>query len=360
MSPIKTRERNSFIESLEAKLFPRGRPLNAQIDITYRCNIKCRHCFVVPEDPARELSFQEITTIIDDIHSSGILWLCFSGGEPFLREDFLDIYAYARNKGFLISIFTNGTLITPPIADHLAKFPPYSIEITLNGATKEVYENVTLVPGSFEKAMNAIKLIAERKLPLTLKANGMNINRAEIFKIKDFTEGLLGKGRFRCDLVIYPGMDGAKAPLDLRLTPDEILDIQYSDKDMLKMCREQFMHHKDNERLKKNFLFPCGLASFSVDPYGRMRLCSFVKDEYVDLRKEAGVIKGFAKLYGKLMSLKCQKDTKCRDCRIVYLCRQCPGRALAETGDMETPVEFYCELAHRQDRMKEEVVNKVL
>lgn len=359
MSPIKIKEKDDYIEQLERKMFPQGRPINGQIDVTYQCNLKCQHCFIVREEDKKELKIDEITRIINDVKEAGCLWLCLSGGEPFLREDFLDIYTYARKKGFLISIFTNGTLITPQIVDYLAKLPPYSIEITLNGITKEVYEEVTQVEGSFSRAMRAIQLIKEKGLPLVLKCNGMKINRNEILKIKEFGEELLGKKHFRCDLVLYPGMDGSKKPCSLRLTPDEILNIQYSDKEMLSLCQEQFLHHKENARLKEGYLFPCGLTSFHIDSYGRMRLCSFLKDEYVDLKNEE-FLKGFIDLYSKLSSLKYRTNTKCRDCKITYLCRQCPGRALVENGDMETPVEFYCELAHKQEEMKADVVKKVI
>ncbi|MBL7069707.1 MAG: radical SAM protein [Candidatus Omnitrophica bacterium] len=359
MSSIRFDEKDNYIERLEKKIFSQGRPVSGQIDVTYQCNLKCQHCFIKQEEYKKELEFDEITRIINDIKKAGCLWLCLSGGEPFLRKDFLDIYTYARKRGFLISIFTNGTLITPRIADCLAEFPPYSIEITLNGLTKKVYEEVTQIKGSFIRVMRAIEMIKERGLPLVLKSNGMKINRDEILKITKFSEELLGKKRFRCDLVLYPGIDGSKKPCSLRLTPDEILNIQYSDNEMLSLCREQFLHHKENARLKEGYLFPCGLTSFHIDPYGEMRLCSFIKEEYADLKEEE-FLKGFIRLYSKLTSLKAKKNTKCRDCKIDYLCRQCPGRALVENGDMESPVEFYCELAHKQEEMKEEVVKKVL
>jgi len=354
---IKAKEKNDYITRLEDKMYPLGRPLNGQIDLTYRCNLKCRHCFIEPEEETSELSFDQIIHIIDDIYNAGVLWLCFSGGEPFLREDFLDIYNYARKRGFLISIFTNGSLITPRIADYLLESPPYSIEITLNGITKEVYEEVTQTKDTFLKAISAIQLIKGKGLPLTLKCNGMQINRNEILKIKEFSEELLGKKHFRCDLLLYPGLHGSKKPCSLKLGLEEILDIQYSDKEMLSFCQEQFSHHKQNQRPKEEYLFPCDLTSFHVDAYGKMRLCSFLKDEYIDLKKEE-FLGGFSRLYSKLRSLKAKTNNKCRGCKIKYLCRQCPGRALVENGDMETPVEFYCELAHRQQELKEQVLKK--
>jgi radical SAM protein with 4Fe4S-binding SPASM domain len=354
---MKSKEKDDYVDQLERKMLPGGRPISGQIDLTYRCNLKCQHCFIAQEKDKKELTFEEVISIINKIHEAGCLWLSFSGGEVFLRKDFLDIYTYARKKGFLITILTNGTLITKTIADYLANLSPFCIDITLNGITEKVYEEVTQVKGSFAQVMQAIKLLKERNLPLTLKSNGMKINRDEILKIKQFSEELLGKNRFRCDLALCAGMDGSKKPCGLRLTPDEILDIQYSDEDMLSLCREQFIHAKEDLRLKQGYLFPCGLSSFHIDPYARMRLCSFIKEPYADIGKDC-FLGSFTRLYAYFQGLKSVTDTKCRGCKIQYLCRQCPGRALAENGDMESPVEFYCALAHKQEEMRVEVLKR--
>ncbi|MBU2540513.1 MAG: radical SAM protein [Candidatus Omnitrophica bacterium] len=354
---IKTKEKDNYIQQLEAKLLPRGRPLAGQIDVTYRCNLACQHCFIVPEENTEELKFSQIISIIDQLYEAGCLFLYFSGGEPFLREDFLDIYTYARNKGFLVSIFTNGTLISEEILDYLVKLPPYSIEITLNGITQDVYEQITQVKGSFSKVMKAIELIKDKNLPLVLKCNGMKINYDQILKIEEFSQDLLGKKYFRCNLSLDPAMDGSKRPCALRLSPEETLNIVHSDEDMFSLCREEFLHHKDNSRLKDGYLFPCGLSYFNIDAYGKMRLCLFIREAYSDLKKEK-FLRGFARIYENLSGLKFKTNSKCRNCNISYLCRQCPGRALAENVDMEAPVEFFCELAHKEAQRMEEVLVK--
>jgi radical SAM protein with 4Fe4S-binding SPASM domain len=85
-----------------------------------------------------------------------------------------------------------------------------------------------------------------------------------------------------------------------------------------------------------------------------MRLCSFIKEPCADMRKEA-FPESFTRLYHYFQGLKTNAATKCRKCNIQYLCRQCPGRGLAENGDMEQPVEFFCGLAHRQEETKGEL-----
>jgi len=356
VSLMNIQKRDAYADRLQRKMLLERRPVSGQIDLTYRCNLRCVHCFIPKERDKEELTFDDVISIINKIHKAGCLWLSLSGGEVFLREDSLDIYTYARKKGFLITILTNGTLINEKIAEYLANLPPHCIDITLNGITERVYEDVTQVEGSFAKVMKAIKLLAERNIPLTLKANGMKSNGHEIVMIKQFAERVLGKKRFRCDLALCAGIDGSKEPCKQRLTPDEIVYIQNSDEDMLACCREQFSRHNVDAPLREGYLFPCGLSSFHVDPYGKMRLCLFVKEPCADVESD-DFLQSFARLQGYFLGLTTKAATRCRHCDIQYLCRQCPGRALAENGDMEQPIEFFCELAHRQEETKGELVS---
>src|ERR1035437_1714272 len=102
-------------------------------------DLAAKHC---------ELTYEEHCRILDEVAEAGCLWLLFTGGEIFARKDFLEIYTYAKKQGFLITLFTNGNLITPQIADYLVEWRPFSIEITLYGATRETYEALTGVRGS--------------------------------------------------------------------------------------------------------------------------------------------------------------------------------------------------------------------
>jgi MoaA/NifB/PqqE/SkfB family radical SAM enzyme len=116
------------------------RPMVGQFELTHRCNLRCRHCYIVRDTTKAELTYEEICRIIDEFHKEGCLWLCLTGGEPLLREDFLDIYSYAYKKGFIITIFTNAALLNEKMAKYLSRFPPFCIEVTLNGVTRKTYE----------------------------------------------------------------------------------------------------------------------------------------------------------------------------------------------------------------------------
>src|ERR1700737_125369 len=133
-------------------------PLEVSIEVTRRCPLECQHCYnnlpMADQDArSREMSTEEHFRMLDELVEMGCFWLLYTGGEIFARKDFLEIYTYAKKKGFLITLFTNGTLITEKIADYLVEWPPFAIEITLYGRTKETYEELTAVPGLYVRVL---------------------------------------------------------------------------------------------------------------------------------------------------------------------------------------------------------------
>ena len=123
-------------------------PLSVSIVLTRRCPLECLHCYnnlAMADQEARsqELSKEEHFRLLDDLVDLGCFWLLYTGGEIFARNDFLEIYTYAKRKGFLITLFTNGNLVTERIANYLQEWPPFAIEITLYGRTKDTYEALT-------------------------------------------------------------------------------------------------------------------------------------------------------------------------------------------------------------------------
>src|SRR5579863_890094 len=172
-------------------------PVEVSLEVTRRCPLECQHCYnnLAMGDVAarnRELSKEEYETLLTELADMGVIWLLFTGGEIFARKDFLDIYTSAKKKGFLITLFTNGILINEKIADYLREFPPFAIEITLYGRTRETYEALTQMPGSYERCLRGIGLLRERGLPLKLKTVATSINKHEVLAMRQFAEEELG------------------------------------------------------------------------------------------------------------------------------------------------------------------------
>src|SRR5512140_3309097 len=156
----------AFSERMHSRLAHERVPLNVTIEVTRRCPLVCAHCYNnLPMSDAgarqRELSYDEHCRLLDQLADAGCLWLLYTGGEIFARRDFLDIYTYAKQHGFLITLFTNATLVTDRVADHLAQWRPFAVEVTLYGRTKETYERLTGVPGSYEKCLRGIRAMAD-------------------------------------------------------------------------------------------------------------------------------------------------------------------------------------------------------
>ncbi|MCI0474732.1 MAG: radical SAM protein, partial [Anaerolineales bacterium] len=138
-------------------------PLEGHLDLTYRCNNTCRHCWLWLAPNAREqadeLSFNEIRALADDARALGTRKWSISGGEPMLRADFPQVFDYLTRKATGYTLNTNGTLITPEIAQLLKR--PGTKMIALYGATAEVYDTVTRHPGGFDAAMRGMNYLRE-------------------------------------------------------------------------------------------------------------------------------------------------------------------------------------------------------
>lgn len=138
-------------------------PYELNIDLTFRCNLRCIFCYassVKKNEQTDEMSIDEIFNIIDEFKSLNGAFVLFGGGEPFLREDFLEILRYTKSKGLWTYIISNGSLITEEVAYEYAKYynPMFDkIQVSLDGSKPEVNDRQRGVKGAFEKTVSGIK-----------------------------------------------------------------------------------------------------------------------------------------------------------------------------------------------------------
>lgn len=334
-----------FSEKIYQKVLQERIPIGGTIEVTSRCNLRCPFCYIDHHHTNKELTYRQICRIIDEITEEGCLRLLLTGGEPFMRNDFLDIYSYAKKKGLIIVIFTNGTLITPQIADFLEEWPPYLIDISLYGITKETYENVTHVRGSFEKCMRGISLIIEKGLPLHLKTPVTTLNKDEVWSIKRFAEDL--GIDYRYDPFINPRFDGSKEPYQFRLSSKEAVDLEMAEE---KTSNAWLKHH---QRFKKQTsqsdkrLFTCGIGRFSfyISSDGRLKCCLLLEKPSLSLI-QGSFKESWHRLSVEVRGLKRKKESRCATCKIATVCNQCPAWSKLEEGDREKSVTYICESAH--------------
>jgi len=328
-------------------------PLSGSIELTHRCNQRCVHCYNnLPMDDREarrnELSFEEYCRILDEITAAGCLWLLFTGGEIFIRPDFADIYTYAGHKGLLISLFTNGTLVTPAVADFLAAHRPFAIEISIYGRTRETHERITGVPGSYERTLRGIRLLSERALPLVVKTMVITLNKHEVRDMQRMVAEELGL-EFRFDAMINPRIDCSQVPLAVRLRPEEIVLLDLQDPRRTSEWKRFCGHFPGPPRGRgpKDALFDCGagVQAFAIDPAGRLSNCLMWTRTTYNLR-QGTFNEGWETFLAAVLDQKSRQRTKCSACGIKAMCGMCPANGLLECLDPETPVDFLCRVAH--------------
>ncbi len=188
--PYVTRKAFPEFEGLAALKKTRS-PMSFDVELTARCNLNCRHCYINrpagdAEAESRELTAAEIERIAGEAAGLGSVWCLLTGGEPLLRRDFFDVYLMLKKKGLLLSLFTNAALVREEHAAFLKKYPPRAVEVTVYGVTRETYEAVTRVPGSYRAFRTGLDLLLEAGLPVRLKAMALRSNREELGAIAAF------------------------------------------------------------------------------------------------------------------------------------------------------------------------------
>jgi radical SAM protein with 4Fe4S-binding SPASM domain len=341
-------EYGDFRARLRQKLAGQRIPISGSMELTFRCNLRCQHCYVAHGHTGlpgkQELSLAEIERILDEMVAEGTLWLLMTGGEPLLRRDFLEIYNAAKNRGLLVSLFTNATMITNRIADHLAEYRPFNLEISQYGATQETYERVTGIPGSYARFRSGVDLLLERKIPIRLKTVVMTLNQHELRDMEAFANNL--GVRFRYDAMINAGLNGSGSPTDLRISPEEVVELDLADEDRLAGWRS-FAEQYQDVQPDNRYLYVCGagLQSFHIDPYGQLSVCMMARRQQYDLRR--GTFReGWNDFLAEVRYQPPRGAYGCNQCPLLPICGQCPGWGDMEHNDPQKPVEYLCQVAH--------------
>ena len=348
--------------ALWSKMEARRLPLSFDLEVTPRCNLDCRHCYInLPAGDraarARELSLAEIDRIAGQAVKLGALWCLITGGEPLLRGDFTDLYLMLKRKGLLLSVFTNACLVTEEHVKLFRRYPPRDIEVTVYGATAETYERVTRRPGSHAAFRRGLELLLDSGVKVRLKAMALRSNVHELPEIAAFCRQHT-TDYFRFDPLLHLRYDGdpirnAEIRAE-RLSPAEVVAIEQADAEraeyLRKDCDELIIPELCD--MGCDHLFHCGsgTGSFTVSYDGRFRLCSDLcqPDCTYDLR-QGTLAEAWSDLVPRVRDLRSRSQeflTKCRRCPIVNLCLWCPARAHLETGQMDAWVEYFCQVAH--------------
>ncbi len=331
-------------EELRAKCMEMHVPFAVQIELTYRCNLSCKHCYRVHEE-GEEFSYSEICALLDQLQEMGTFYLVFTGGEVLVREDFFQIADYARKKGFLLILLTNGTLITAEEADRMAALKFLGVEISLLGATPATHDNITGVPGSFERTIKAIRLLRARNLQITTKTTLMGLNVREYRAIKSLAGGLGVSSKV--GLWVVPKRDGSREPLKYQLSLEEIRAHLPDDIEISCLLDIDKAH-------AGSLTCNAGRVLCAVSPYGDLFPCVLMPLKLGNLR-ENSLDKIWNSRNNTLNSLRSIVDSDlrtCSVCEVASFCLRCPGVAYTETGDVRGASPSACRFARWRAEFK--------
>lgn len=339
-------------KSLEKKLREKLIPFHCLFELTYKCNLKCVHCYIV-DDRREEIKTNEAFNLLDQLKEAGCLYLTFSGGEIFLRKDFFKIAFHAKKLNFALRLFTNGTLITSKTAEKIKRLKPIAVEISLYGF-QNTHDEITQVKDSFSKTIKAIKLLRDRGINVSVKTILLKQNGDQIWDLKKFVQNELkvawvGIG---AATLISPCDDGSKRPLNYR-----VADLQ-----LKKYIREEFLELKKlNEKFKllrskeDDFICAAGLFTCNITPFGELNPCVQIrlKENRIKNKSLLEIYRnheGFKMIRGLRM-----KDVKeCINCKYIKFCFRCPGIALLEEGSLTSKLPEACRQAELRKKVYDE------
>ncbi|NLE26025.1 MAG: radical SAM protein [Clostridiaceae bacterium] len=352
--------------TLAAHAARRHVPLGGTFELTPRCNLRCKMCYVRLDRPqmdkiGRELTADEWIALAKDAAEAGTLNLLITGGEPLLRDDFAQIYTALANMGFIISLNTNATLMNPEILKLFKKYPPTATNVTLYGASPETYEKVSGNADGFHQTLRGLDMLSEVPTVLEVRSTFIKDNMHELDDLRSIANRYTK--RFAINVNVFRSLRGANSDIDsCRLTPSQALDIedanmQYYEK--LNSEAEGTLEHNmeiDNYANIKDYGFDLPpktvscLASksmFWLAWDGKMLPCGTFSNIYTTPMKE-----GFKHAWDRLPSLleDVTRPDECKTCHYANgRCTNCPAILHAECGCFDKLTSTYiCKMAEEK------------
>ncbi len=334
-------------------------------DITSRCNLRCKHCYANAGRPAPgELTTEQAKEVIDQLDKAGVVAVALSGGEPTLREDFLEIVKYIHKKGMYVSVASNGTLITEEFARKMKNAGVEYMEISLDHTNPKVHDEFRGVKGAWKKTVDGIKHCVEADIITCIATTVTKYNYEDIPNMIELARKLKVQRFIAFNFV--PTRRG-KNIMNMDITPEErekLLNFLY-DKLVEKNGLEVFSTCPAYARISiervnasedgsitpthfaavelkgraialADFIGGCGAGRnyCSIEYNGDIQPCVFIpikvgnviKDGFENVWKNSEVME-------KLRNRELLKNG-CGMCEYKYVCGGCRARAYGYTGDI--------------------------
>ena len=341
-------------------------PVNGTFELTLRCNLHCKMCMFRHADTenaclqATELTAEQWIHMAQQAAQAGTLSLLLTGGEPFLRKDFPEIYQGIYPLGFLLTIYTNATLVTDRVLETFRKLPPHRIGVTLYGTSNADYETICGCPDGFDRALEGLgKLLALPSI-VEVRFTPTKDTLAHFDRLDKLIFERFGIHVTMSSRIFRAVRGGCMLPEQCRPTPEQLVDVTWGQ--IEKRLRESIPESlRDQIQLKisdrceadgsQATLFGCdaGMDSYTITCEGKLLACQLLDTFRTDALQE-GLLPAWQR-YPETIKL---PPHPCKDCAHLQSCTMCPAVAMAETGSLSGVPEYICEITKLTQKRKEE------
>lgn len=357
--------------TLAAYAAQRHVPLGGTFELTPRCNLRCKMCYV-RLDPwqmdkiGRERTAQEWISIARDAAAAGTLNLLLTGGEPLMRQDFDEMYSAFSEMGFIITLNTNAALLTPQLLELFKRYPPTATNVTLYGASYETYERVCGNGDGFRRTLEGLEMLSEVSTVLEIRTTFIKDNMHELKEIREIAKRYTK--RFAINTAVNKAVRGAESKAEnCRMTPSQIFDLiekneeYYMEPNIIyetpqaDMDAEMHTVPKDYGFSLPPRVITCLAAKsmYWITWDGKMIPCGSFSSPFTLPFEE-----GFKQAWDKLPSLfdNVSVPPECSRCEFADgKCQNCPASLQAETGSFDKVSDYLCAVAReREPRRKKQ------
>jgi radical SAM protein with 4Fe4S-binding SPASM domain len=330
----------SLMQQLNRKALSLGVPLSVHLDVTYRCNERCQHCYL-EHDGENELTTAETRGFLKQFAGAGVFFLTISGGEPLLRRDCFEIIEFARELKFNVKLKTNALLIREQHARRLRETGVEQVQVSIYSHKPEVHDAITRLPGSLSRSLAGIRLMRAVGLKVTF-ANVLMKSNARDYPGVQALAAETGS-HYTLDPTIAPMLDGDSSVVALRLPPEELRAV-FRDQRLVGNV-EDFCAPPPpiDDGIREGIPCSAGHTSCYISPWGDLYPCVQFPLRCGNLRQHSfsEIWAGSAQL-GELRSIRAKHLSTCSSCSHLGTCTRCPGLAFME-GNMRGPSSADCE-----------------
>ena len=314
------------------------------LELTYRCNERCVHCYCPSKRDIDEMSVETITNLLKQFKSLGGFKVQLTGGEIFVRKDIKDILTVVAKSGLVTDITSNLTLMREDTFKLIQEIHPRSVGCSIYSARAQLHDQTTMVSGSFDKSIFWIKKLRSAGIPVVIKTPLMS-HTVQYWKEIESLADELGC-EYQLDLNITAKNDGGKDPVEHRVKDTAVLTEIMSSRFYKLYINDEPMNFPKVPSPEAG-LCGAGASGLAVSPDGTIRPCIglstqigfFPQDSLAKIWQESDFFHTWS-------SKKLSNIEKCSKCSKMAYCNRCPGAWLAETGSCNTPSDYTCFLAN--------------